>query len=130
MRRRSGARAGCPSRADARHGVAARGGHGGILREGERVGGRGYGTGVGQALGAADLLAKRGLDVTVADARSAKPMDAALLAQLAAEHDLVVTVEEGVLMGGFGTAVWESLSEPTQPAWPRGCSGSGSRTGT
>ena len=71
----------------------------------------GYGTGVGMALGAAELLADRGLDVTVADARFAKPLDAALLAQLAAEHDLVVTVEEGVLMGGFGTAVWESLAE-------------------
>jgi 1-deoxy-D-xylulose-5-phosphate synthase len=66
---------------------------------------------VQKALGAADLLAEHGLDVTVADARFAKPLDAGLLAQLAAEHDLVVTVEEGVLMGGFGSAVWESLSE-------------------
>ena len=33
------------------------------------------------------------------------------MAQLAAEHDLLVTVEEGVLAGGFGTAVWEALSE-------------------
>ena len=71
----------------------------------------GYGTGVGKALEAADLLAERGLDVTVADARFAKPLDAALLAQLAAEHDLLVTVEEGVLSGGFGSAVWEALSE-------------------
>jgi len=86
-------------------------GTGEILREGERVAVVGYGTGVGKALGAADLLADHGLDVTVADARFAKPLDAGLLAQLAAEHDLVVTVEEGVLMGGFGSAVWESLSE-------------------
>ena len=86
-------------------------GTGEILREGERVAVVGYGTGVGKALGAADLLAERGFDVTVADARFAKPLDAALLAQLAAEHDLVVTVEEGVLMGGFGTAVWESLAD-------------------
>jgi 1-deoxy-D-xylulose-5-phosphate synthase len=47
----------------------------------------------------------------VADARFAKPIDTALMAQLAAEHDLLVTVEEGVLMGGFGSAVWEALSE-------------------
>ena len=40
--------------------------------------------------------------VTVADARFAKPLDAGLLAQLAAEHELLVTVEEGVLAGGFG----------------------------
>ena len=86
-------------------------GTGEILREGERVALVGYGTGVGKALGAADLLAERGLDVTVADARFAKPLDAGLLAQLAAEHELLVTVEEGVLAGGFGTAVWEVLSE-------------------
>jgi 1-deoxy-D-xylulose-5-phosphate synthase len=86
-------------------------GTGEILREGERVALVGYGTGVGLALGAADLLAERGLDVTVADARFAKPLDAGLLAQLAAEHELLVTVEEGVLQGGFGTAVWETLAD-------------------
>jgi 1-deoxy-D-xylulose-5-phosphate synthase len=86
-------------------------GTGEILREGERVAIVGYGTGVQKALGAADLLAAHDLEVTVADARFAKPLDAGLLAQLAAEHDLVVTVEEGVLMGGFGSAVMESLSE-------------------
>jgi 1-deoxy-D-xylulose-5-phosphate synthase len=86
-------------------------GVGEILREGERVAILGYGTGVAAALGAADLLAERGLDVTVADARFAKPLDAALVAQLAAEHELLVTVEEGVLQGGFGTAVWESLAD-------------------
>ncbi len=86
-------------------------GTGEILREGERVAIVGYGSGVQKALGAADLLAGHDLEVTVADARFAKPLDAGLLAQLAAEHDLVVTVEEGVLMGGFGSAVWESLSD-------------------
>jgi 1-deoxy-D-xylulose-5-phosphate synthase len=86
-------------------------GTGEILREGERVALVGYGTGVGKALGAADLLAEGGLDVTVADARFAKPLDTGLLAQLAAEHDLLVTLEEGVLAGGFGTGVWEALSD-------------------
>jgi 1-deoxy-D-xylulose-5-phosphate synthase len=86
-------------------------GTGEILREGERVAIVGYGTGVQKALEAADLLAEHDLDVTVADARFAKPLDAALLAQLAAEHDLLVTVEEGVLAGGFGSGVWECLSE-------------------
>jgi 1-deoxy-D-xylulose-5-phosphate synthase len=86
-------------------------GTGEILREGERVALVGYGTGVQKALEAADLLREHDLDVTVADARFAKPIDAGLMAQLAAEHDLLVTVEEGVLMGGFGSAVWESLSE-------------------
>jgi 1-deoxy-D-xylulose-5-phosphate synthase len=86
-------------------------GTGEILREGQRVAILGYGTGVGKALGAADILAEGGLEVTVADARFAKPLDTGLLAQLAAEHDLLVTVEEGVLAGGFGSGVWESLSD-------------------
>jgi 1-deoxy-D-xylulose-5-phosphate synthase len=86
-------------------------GTGEILREGERVALLGYGSGVGKALEAADILAEHGLAVTVADARFAKPIDVGLAAQLAAEHDLLVTVEEGVLAGGFGSAVWESLSD-------------------
>jgi len=86
-------------------------GTGEILREGDRVAIVGYGSGVGKALGAADLLAENGLDVTVADARFAKPLDTGLLAQLAAEHDLLVTVEEGVLAGGFGSGVLETLSD-------------------
>jgi 1-deoxy-D-xylulose-5-phosphate synthase len=86
-------------------------GTGEILHEGERVAILGYGSGVGKALGAAQILAEGGLDVTVADARFAKPLDTGLLAQLAAEHDLLVTVEEGVLPGGFGSGVWEALSE-------------------
>jgi len=86
-------------------------GTGEVLRVGERVALVGYGSGVGRALGAADLLAERGIDVTVADARFAKPLDAPLLSQLAADHELLVTVEEGVLAGGFGSGVWELLSE-------------------
>jgi 1-deoxy-D-xylulose-5-phosphate synthase len=87
-------------------------GTGELLREGDgKVAVLGYGSGVAKALEAADLLAGRGLDVTVADARFAKPIDAALVGQLASEHELLVTVEEGVLAGGFGTAVWETLSE-------------------
>ncbi len=86
-------------------------GTGEVLREGDRVAIVGYGTGVQKGLEAADLLAARGLRVTVADARFAKPIDAALMGRLAAEHELLVTVEEGVLAGGFGTAVWEALNE-------------------
>ncbi|HEX3873043.1 MAG TPA: 1-deoxy-D-xylulose-5-phosphate synthase [Solirubrobacteraceae bacterium] len=78
---------------------------------GPRVALLGYGSGVSRALGAADLLAADGIPTTVADARFAKPIDAGLVVQLAAEHDLLVTVEEGVLAGGFGTAVWETLNE-------------------
>ncbi len=87
-------------------------GTGEILREGDgKVALLGYGSGVGKAQEAADLLAEHGLRATVADARFAKPIDAGLVAQLQAEHDLLVTIEEGVLAGGFGSAVWETLSD-------------------
>jgi 1-deoxy-D-xylulose-5-phosphate synthase len=91
-------------------------GTGEILREGTKVAIVGYGSGVGKALEAADLLAENGLDVTVADARFAKPLDRELLKRLAAEHELLVTVEEGVLAAGFGSAVWEELSEHGGPS--------------
>jgi 1-deoxy-D-xylulose-5-phosphate synthase len=87
-------------------------GRGEILREGDgKVAIVGYGTGVAKGLEAADRLGARGLDATVVDARFAKPIDAALMAQLAAEHELLVTIEEGVLAGGFGSAVWECLND-------------------
>jgi 1-deoxy-D-xylulose-5-phosphate synthase len=86
-------------------------GAGELLREGSTVALLGYGTGVGKALEAASILAEHGISATVADARFAKPIDLALAAQLAAEHELLVTVEEGVLAGGFGSAVWETLSD-------------------
>ena len=78
---------------------------------GSRVALIGYGSGVGKALEAAEELSGLDVAVTVADARFAKPIDAGLMAQLAAEHDLLVTVEEGVLAGGFGSAVWETLND-------------------
>ena len=86
-------------------------GTGEILREGRRVALLGYGSGVGKAFEAADLLAQQGVEATVADARFAKPLDGALLAQLCSEHELLVTIEEGVLQGGFGSGVWEHLSD-------------------
>ncbi len=87
-------------------------GRGEMLREGERVAFLGYGYGVPVALGAADLLAEaHGLVATVADARFAKPLDGELIASLVAEHDLLVTVEENVLAGGFGSGVIEHLSD-------------------
>ena len=83
-----------------------------MLREGERVALLGYGYGVSVALGAADLLAaEHGLEPTVADARFAKPLDADLIERLVADHDVLVTVEENVLAGGFGSAVLEELAD-------------------
>ena len=87
-------------------------GRGELLREGERVALLGYGYGVSVALGAAALLSdEHGVEPTVADARFAKPLDADLVERLAAEHDLLVTVEENVLAGGFGSGVLEHLAD-------------------
>jgi 1-deoxy-D-xylulose-5-phosphate synthase len=87
-------------------------GRGELLREGDRVALLGYGYGVSVALGAAGrLLDDHGIDVTVADARFVKPLDAELVERLAAEHELLVTVEENVLAGGFGSGVLEHLAD-------------------
>ena len=86
-------------------------GTGEVLREGERVALVGYGYGVPVALEAAELLAESGVKATVADGRFAKPLDTELMNRLASEHELVVTVEENVLAGGFGAAVLEHLED-------------------
>jgi 1-deoxy-D-xylulose-5-phosphate synthase len=87
-------------------------GRGELLQEGERVALLGYGHGVQVALGAAQLLAgDHGVEPTVADARFAKPLDGELLERLVTEHDLLVTVEENVLAGGFGSGVLEQLAD-------------------
>jgi 1-deoxy-D-xylulose-5-phosphate synthase len=86
-------------------------GSGELLAEGERVALVGFGYGVSVALEAAEILAGHGLSATVADARFAKPLDADLLERLAREHELVVTIEENVLPGGFGSAALELLED-------------------
>jgi len=86
-------------------------GTGEVLREGERVALLGYGSGVRVALDAAAILAEHDLSVTVADGRFAKPLDEALIERLGADHELVVTIEENVLAGGFGSGVLEHLED-------------------
>ena len=86
-------------------------GSGELLASGERVALLGYGYGVSVALEAAAILAEHGLAATVADARFAKPLDGELLERLALGHDLVVTIEENVLPGGFGSGVLEHLED-------------------
>jgi 1-deoxy-D-xylulose-5-phosphate synthase len=86
-------------------------GTGEVLASGDRVALLGYGYGVAVALEAAELLRGHDLEPTIADARFAKPLDGNLLERLAREHDLVVTVEENVLPGGFGSAVLEQLED-------------------
>ena len=86
-------------------------GKGEVLSEGRGVALLGYGYGVHVALEAAAILADHGVQATVADARFAKPLDGELAERLARDHDLLVTIEENVLPGGFGAAVLEHLED-------------------
>jgi 1-deoxy-D-xylulose-5-phosphate synthase len=86
-------------------------GTGELLESGERVALLGFGYGVSVARRAAEVLAAHDLRPTVADARFVKPLDTELLERLAIGHDLVVTIEENVLPGGFGSAVLEHLED-------------------
>jgi 1-deoxy-D-xylulose-5-phosphate synthase len=79
-------------------------GKGRIVRQGSTIAILSYGTRLGEALAAADKLAALGLNPTVADARFLKPLDEALIAQLAESHDVLLSVEEGSI-GGFGSHV-------------------------
>ncbi|WP_032113048.1 1-deoxy-D-xylulose-5-phosphate synthase [Candidatus Paracaedibacter symbiosus] len=84
-------------------------GKGRIVREGTKVAILSLGCRLPEALKAADILAAHGYSTTVADARFAKPVDEALIVQLAAHHEVLVTVEANAT-GGFATQVMHSLA--------------------
>jgi 1-deoxy-D-xylulose-5-phosphate synthase len=80
-------------------------GKGEIRRKGQKIAILAFGSMVAPAMGAAELL-----NATVANMRFVKPLDVELVKQLAADHDYLVTVEEGCIMGGAGAAVAEALA--------------------
>jgi 1-deoxy-D-xylulose-5-phosphate synthase len=84
-------------------------GKGRVLREGSAVALLSFGARLPECLAAADQLSGFGLPATVADARFAKPLDVDLLRQLAGNHEVLVTVEEGS-SGGFGAQVLQALA--------------------
>jgi 1-deoxy-D-xylulose-5-phosphate synthase len=81
-------------------------GRGEIRRKGKRVAILAFGAMLKPALEAGEAL-----DATVANMRFVKPLDAALVRELAERHELLVTVEEHQVMGGAGSAVCEALSQ-------------------
>ncbi|RUP08090.1 1-deoxy-D-xylulose-5-phosphate synthase [Hyphomicrobium sp.] len=85
-------------------------GKGRVLREGSTIALLSFGTRLQETLKAADQLAALGLSATVADARFMKPLDTDLIRQLAENHDVLVTIEEGSV-GGFGSHVLHYLAE-------------------
>jgi len=84
-------------------------GKGRVVREGTKVAILCYGPRLHEALKAADELGARGLSTTVADARFAKPLDHDLVRRLAAEHEVLITVEEAAV-GGFAAQVMQFLA--------------------
>jgi 1-deoxy-D-xylulose-5-phosphate synthase len=85
-------------------------GRGRIMREGSRVAVLSFGTRLAEVLVAAEALGQRGISMTVADARFAKPLDEAMILRLAREHEALITIEEGAI-GGFGSQVAQLLAE-------------------
>ncbi len=81
------------------------------VRAGERAAILAVGTMVTTAESVADLLAAEGIRIGVVNCRFVKPMDDALLSELARRHEILMTLEEGTLKGGFGSGVYERLSE-------------------
>jgi 1-deoxy-D-xylulose-5-phosphate synthase len=82
-----------------------------IIRQGESVAVLAIGSAVYASIMASDLLKSEGINVTIVNARFAKPIDINLLESIAQKHYYLVTVEENILIGGFGSAVLENLSD-------------------
>ena len=85
-------------------------GKGRIIRSGGRVAILSFGARLKEVLEACEALEARGIHPTVADARFAKPLDSDLIRSLAAEHEALITIEEGAI-GGFGSHVAQLLAD-------------------
>ncbi len=92
------------------HGDVLEVGKGRMIREGSKVALLSFGTRLKEVCDAADRLETRGIRPTIADARFAKPLDRDLILTLAANHEALITIEEGAI-GGFGSHVAQLLSE-------------------
>lgn len=85
-------------------------GKGRVVQEGSRVALLSFGTRLDETRKAAEALAARGITPAIADARFAKPLDRDMILDLAANHEALITIEEGAV-GGFGSHVAQLLAE-------------------
>ena len=85
-------------------------GKGRIIKEGKKVAVLNFGARLNETLIARENLVKKGIYLTIIDARFAKPLDEKLIWQIANDHELLITIEEGSI-GGFGSHVTQFLSE-------------------
>ena len=85
-------------------------GKGRIIKEGKKVALINFGTRLEECKKASEDLLKKGIDCTIIDARFAKPLDEKLIMEVASNHDVLITIEEGSI-GGFGSHVMQFLSD-------------------
>ena len=84
-------------------------GKGRVIQEGKKVALLNFGARLEQCKGASETLLKKGITCTIADARFAKPLDEKLIMEVASNHEVLITIEEGSI-GGFGSHVMQFLS--------------------
>ena len=85
-------------------------GKGRVIQEGKKLAIINFGARLNECLNASLSLKKKGVNITIVDARFAKPLDEKLIWQIATDHDSIITIEEGSI-GGFGSHVAKFLSE-------------------
>ena len=85
-------------------------GKGRVIKEGKQVGILNFGARLEECKKASEILSKKGISTTIVDARFAKPLDEKLLIEVATNHELILTIEEGSI-GGFGSHVMQLFSE-------------------
>ena len=81
-----------------------------IIKEGKKLAILNFGARLNETLKASENLVKKGVNITVVDARFAKPLDENLIWQLATTHEAIMTIEEGSI-GGFGSHVVDFLTK-------------------
>ena len=85
-------------------------GKGRVIKEGKKIALLNFGTRLEECKKAAEKLFKKGIDCTIIDARFAKPLDEKLIMEVASNHEVLITIEEGSI-GGFGSHVMQFLSD-------------------
>ena len=85
-------------------------GKGRIIKEGKKVALLNFGTRLNECLIAQKNLSKKGINITLVDARFAKPLDENLIWQIATDHEVIITIEEGSI-GGFGSQIGQFLTD-------------------
>ena len=85
-------------------------GEGRVIQEGKKVAILNFGTRLNECKKASELLSQKGINVTIIDARFAKPLDKKLIMEIATTHEVLVSIEEGSI-GGFGSHVMQFLSD-------------------